>query len=66
MLGVAASFALPSVNPNGKRKVVVGARERGENGRAIVNVFESEWAAIAWLREKCCRMSTVYADDARA
>ena len=53
-------------NPNGKRKVVVGARERGENGRAVVNVFDSEWSAIAWLREKCDRFATIYADDAKA
>lgn len=53
-------------NPNGKRRVVVGARERGPKGRSIVSVFDSEAAAISWLREKCDRMATIYADDAKA
>lgn len=53
-------------NQNGKRKVVVGARERGKNGRTIVGVFDTEHQACAWLSERIDLMSTVYADEAPA
>lgn len=50
-------------NQNGKRRVVVGARERGMHGRTIVNVFDSEAQAVAWIREKCARDAQIYADE---
>lgn len=50
-------------NLNGKRLVVVGARERGRHGRAIARVFEQEWQSIPWLRERLDRSSTVYSDE---
>lgn len=52
-----------AANQNGKRRVIVGARERGLNGRAIVAVFDNEWDACAWLRERCCRTAQIYADE---
>lgn len=53
-------------NQNGKRKVVVGARERGDNGRTIVGVFDSEDQACAWLSERIETMSQIFADEAPA
>lgn len=50
-------------NQNGKRLVVVGARERGPQGRAIARVFEQEHQAIPWLRERCDRAGTIYSDE---
>lgn len=52
-----------AANQNGKRRVIVGARERGPQGRAIVAVFDNEWDAVSWLRERCCRSAQVYADE---
>lgn len=52
-----------AANQNGKRRVIVGARERGPNGRAIVAVFGNEWDACAWLHERCCRTAQIYADE---
>lgn len=53
-------------NQNGKRRVVVGARERGDHGRMIVGVFDGEDQARAWLAERIDIMAKVYADDAPA
>lgn len=53
-------------NLNGKRRVVVGARERGDDGRMIVGVFDTEDQACAWLSESIDIMATVYADEAPA
>lgn len=53
-------------NQNRKRRVVVGARERGENGRMIVGVFDGEDQAQAWLSERVDTMALVYADEAPA
>ena len=50
-------------NQNGKRLVVVGARERGRHGRAITKVFEQEHQSIPWLRERLDRRGTVYSDE---
>ena len=52
-----------AINQNGKRRVVVGARERGPKGKAIVGVFSSEWDACAWLRERCSRSAQIFADE---
>lgn len=53
-------------NQNGKRRVVVGARERGGEGRMIVGVFDGEDQARAWLAERIDVMALVYADSAPA
>ena len=53
-------------NLNGKRRVVVGARERREGGRMVVGVFDTEDQACAWLSESIDKMATVYADEAPA
>lgn len=53
-------------NLNGKRRVVVGARERRSGGRMIVGVFDTEDQACAWLSESIDIMATVYADEAPA
>jgi transposase-like protein len=52
-----------AANQNGKRRVIVGARERGPEGRAVVAVFDNEWNATAWLRERCSRSAHVFADE---
>jgi transposase-like protein len=52
-----------ATNRNGKRRVVVGARERGEEGRAIVAVFDGEHEAVPWLRERIERFSKVFSDE---
>lgn len=53
-------------NQNGKRRVVVGLRERGEGGRMIVGVFDSEAQARPWIAEHIDTMASVYADEAPA
>ena len=53
-------------NRSGKRKVVVGLRERGKTGRTIVGIFESEDQARPWIAERIDRQATVYADEAPA
>ena len=53
-------------NQNGKRRVVVGLRERGEGGRTIVGVFDSEDQARPWIAERIDLMANVYADEAPA
>ena len=52
-----------AANQNGKRRVIVGARERGPEGRAIVAVFDDEWDACSWLRERCSRTAHIFADE---
>jgi len=47
---------------NGKARVVVGLRERGANGRTIVNVFREEAHARAWIVERCGREAVIMAD----
>ena len=47
---------------NGKARVVVGLRERGANGRTIVNVFREEAHARAWIVERCVREAVIMAD----
>ena len=53
-------------NQTGKRRVVVGLRERGEGGRTIVGVFDSEDQARPWIAERIDLMANVYADEAPA
>lgn len=53
-------------NQNGKRRVVVGGRERGGKRRIIVGVFDGEDQATAWLSERIDIMSQIYADEAPA
>ena len=51
-------------NQTGKRKVVVIARERG--GQSLPGVFNSESAAISWIKSKVATGTTVNADEASA
>jgi hypothetical protein len=51
-------------NQSGKRKVVVVIRERGENGKTLPGVFESEVAALNFIRRQVPRETTLYADEA--
>jgi len=51
-----------AVNKNGKQRVVVAARERGENGRTVVNVFRQEYEARAWAAERIGRDATIMTD----
>lgn len=53
-------------NQNGKRRVVVGARERKGKRRTIVGVFDGEDQATAWLSERIDTMGQIYADEAPA
>lgn len=50
-------------NANGKRKVVVKIRERGENGRVVANVFNQEGEARAWAVERVARDAKIIADQ---
>lgn len=51
-----------AVNQNGKRRVVIVARER--NGKTITFVAKTEDASVPTLRERIEPGSTVYADEA--
>jgi transposase-like protein len=51
-----------AVNQNGKRRVVIVARER--NGKTITFVAKSEDASVPTLRDRIEVGSTVYADEA--
>ncbi len=51
-----------AVNQNGKRRVVIVARERG--GKTITFVAKSEDAGVPMLRDRIALGSTVYADEA--
>ena len=51
-----------AVNQNGKRRVVIVARER--NGKTITFVTKSEDAALPTLKDRIELGSTVYADEA--
>jgi len=51
-----------AVNQNGKRRVVIVARER--NGKTITFVAKSEDAGVPTLRDRIAPGSTVYADEA--
>jgi hypothetical protein len=53
-------------NRNGKRRVVVGARERGPEGRTIVAVFDGEDQARSWIVECVDRGAQLFADGAPA
>ena len=55
-----------TANRTGKRCVIVGLRERGEGGRSIVNIFNQEGEALAWIRERCHRGAMLFADEAPA
>lgn len=50
-------------NATGKRKVVVTVRERGEHGRAVVNVFDKEGEGRAWAAERTARTAIMMADQ---
>lgn len=52
----------PLKNQNGKRRVVIVARERG--GEAITFVMKTEDAAVPLLHDRIALGSTVYADEA--
>jgi transposase-like protein len=51
-------------NQSGKRKVVVVIRERG--GNTLPGVFESEVAALNFIRRQVPRETTLYADEGSA
>jgi transposase-like protein len=51
-------------NQTGKRKVVVIARER--DGQSLPGVFNSESAAISWIKSRVEKGTTVHADEAPA
>lgn len=51
-----------AVNQNGKRRVVIVARER--NGKTITFVTKSEGEAVSTLKDRIELGSTVYADEA--
>lgn len=51
-----------AVNQNGKRRVVIVARER--NGKTITFVTKTEDASVPMLRERIAPGSIVYADEA--
>ncbi|HXQ53301.1 MAG TPA: IS1595 family transposase, partial [Stellaceae bacterium] len=51
-----------AINQNGKRRVVIVARER--NGKTITFVTKTEDAAVPMLRDRIALGSTVYADEA--
>jgi transposase-like protein len=51
-------------NQSGKRKVVVVIRER--DGKTLPGVFESEVAALNFIRTRIARGTEVYADEASA
>lgn len=51
-----------AINQNGKRRVVIVARER--NGKTITFVSKTEDASVPMLRERIAPGSTVYADEA--
>jgi transposase-like protein len=50
------------VNQSGKRKVVVVIRER--NGKTLPGVFESEVAALNFIRTRVAPQTELYADEA--
>ncbi len=50
------------VNQSGKRKVVVVIRERG--GKTLPGVFESEVAALNFIRTRVAPQTELYADEA--
>jgi transposase-like protein len=50
------------MNQSGKRKVVVVIRERG--GKTLPGVFESEVAALNFIRTRIAKGTEVYADEA--
>lgn len=52
-----------SENRTGKRRVVVGIRERGPNGRVVVSVHEQEHQARAWAVERVARDAVIMADE---
>jgi transposase-like protein len=49
-------------NQNGKRQVVVVARERG--GSTLPAVFKSESAALGWLNQRVAKGTKIVADEA--
>lgn len=51
-----------AVNQNGKRRVVIVARER--NGKTITFVSKTEDASVPMLQDRIAAGSTVYADEA--
>ncbi len=53
-------------NQSGKRRVVVVIRERGANGKTLPGVFESEVAALNFIRRQVPRETELYADEAGA
>jgi len=53
-----------TANQNGKRKVVVVIRERGENGKTLPGVFRTEADALNFIRRSVPANTTLYADEA--
>jgi transposase-like protein len=53
-------------NQTGKRKVVVVIRERGPDGKTLPGVFDSEVAALNFIRRQVPRETELYADEAGA
>jgi transposase-like protein len=51
-------------NRSGKRKVVVVIRERGPEGKTLPGVFESEVAALNFIRNRVLPKTELYADEA--
>lgn len=52
------------MNQTGKRKVVVVIRERGAGGKTLPGVFESEVAALNFIRANVAPQTHLYADEA--
>jgi transposase-like protein len=50
------------VNQNGKRKVVVVIREHG--GETLPGVFQSEGAAVNWIKSRVAEGTIIHADEA--
>lgn len=53
-------------NQNGKRRVVVGVRERRPGGRTIVGIFDTEDEARCWVQDHIAWDAVIYSDDATA
>ena len=53
-----------AANQTGKRKVVVVAREHG--GEALPGVFNSEGAALSWLKSRIAKGTVINADESGA
>jgi len=51
-------------NQSGKRQCVVIVRERG--GKSVPGVFNSEGAALSWIKSRIEKDTTVHADEANA